>query len=160
MSEESSASVNTETAATCNSTEEHWYSVCFDYFSTGVNKSAIEWFQQLDNTSNTNNDNGLTGEQIDFYKQCGIFFFASQDDWYKFDRIKNRARSAVHTAMGEARLATILAEIHNTAEEFASAPRTNAAIMSDLNRFLALPGMPAAAVVWTLLDHVCLWIHR
>ena len=152
--------------------EEFWYSVCYDYFTKGENKSALEWFQQLDSLDTDSNkdtndppNNNLTHEQIDFYKQCGIYVFSSQDEWYRFDQIKNRARSDMHLLKSQERLSALITDLHRHTATDAndlkdSITRTNAVIMSDLNRFLGQSGVMGAPIVWTLLDHVCLWINR
>lgn len=151
---------------TSSKTEDLWYSVCYNYFTKGENKSAIEWFQQIDNsTCGENSSNSLTSEQIDFYKQCGIFLITSQEDWYKFDKMKNLARLAAHADMIRTRVALVLREclVHDdngVVPAGTGPPRTNASALSGLNHLLSLPGVAAAPMVWTLLDHVCLWIDR
>lgn len=136
-----------------------WHRVCVDFYSKGINKSAMEWFQQLDG-SLLNNTAELSTEDIDFYKKCGIFTFASQDEWYKFDRIKNNARSIVHTAMSRHRQAAVVSEIHRHSAGHGTESPSNSSIMSDLNQFLGMPEVLTVPALWTVLDHVCLWISR
>lgn len=149
-----------------NSVEQRWYTVCHDYFRKGENKSAIEWFQQVDQATDATGDqspaalsNSLTAEEIDFYKQCGIFSFASREEWYQHDVIKNDARSAAHLDMSRDRLAVVVHECLSIDVNFDKST-TNSAVLSHLNRFLSLPAVQNTPIVWTLLDHMCLWIDR
>ena len=148
-------------SSTCNETEELWYSVCYDYFHTGVNKEAIEWFQCIGNDDDTGSSiASLTAEQIDLYKKCGIYSFSSQDNWYKYDNIKNKARSAVHNTLFQEHISSLLSELQSLANENKKRIRTNASIFNELNLLLIMPGTQIAPLLWTMLDHICIWINK
>lgn len=158
------------------SAEEVWYSVCYEYFSNGTHKAALEWFHHIDHANNcSNNDNNsgdiikskdqsevkpinISADQIDFYKKCGIFAFQSSDHWYKHDKIKNRARTDAHLAMSQARVNGLIAYARKQISDHEKEKPSNVRIMDDLNVFFSLAGVIASPIVWTLLDNICLWI--
>lgn len=136
----------------------NWYNLSYRFYSNNEieGKDALQWFQNLINNLNNNNEVLHPDKEL-LYRKCGIFIINSEERWYELDKIRNKARNDAHNHGTKNRIY----ETINTCYIISSNNQLNISysIIKKLIQKLIISTKNDYSL-WTTLDHITYWIIR